>query len=58
MVRLTDRPDMTFDVYPERKTTTQQLQQPVEKKAAICHRSYIINALQEIVPLLFPSEIT
>ena len=25
MVKLTDRPDMTLDVYRERKTTTQQL---------------------------------
>ena len=24
MVRLTDHPDMTLDVYPERKTTIQQ----------------------------------
>ena len=27
MVRLTDRRDMTLDVYRERKTTTQQQQQ-------------------------------
>ena len=27
MVRLTDRPDMTLDVYGGRKTTTQQQQQ-------------------------------
>ena len=27
MVRLTDRPDMTFDVYRGRKTTMQQQQQ-------------------------------
>ena len=27
VVRLTDRPNMTFDVYCERKTTTQQQQQ-------------------------------
>ena len=27
MVRLTDRPDMTLDVYRGRKTTTQQQQQ-------------------------------
>ena len=25
VVRLTDRPDMTFDVYRERKTTNQQI---------------------------------
>ena len=28
VVRLSDRPDMTFDVYRGRKTTTQQQQQP------------------------------
>ena len=28
VVRLTDRPDMTLDVYRGRKTTTQQQQQP------------------------------
>ena len=28
MVRLTDRPDMTLDVYRGRKTTIQQQQQP------------------------------
>ena len=27
VVRLTDRPDMTLDVYPGRKTTMQQQQQ-------------------------------
>ena len=31
MVRLTDRPDMTLDVYRARKTTTQQQQQPIKK---------------------------
>ena len=29
VVRLTDRPDMTLDVYPGRKTTIQQQQQPM-----------------------------
>ena len=29
MVRLTDRPDMTLDVYRGRKTTTTQQQQPL-----------------------------
>ena len=31
VVRLTDRPDMTLDVYRGRKTTMQQQQLPVEK---------------------------
>ena len=30
VVRLTDRPDMTLDVYRGRKTTTQQQQQRAE----------------------------
>ena len=30
MVRLTDRPDMTLDVYRGRKTTTKQQQDPDE----------------------------
>ena len=33
VVRLTDRPDMTFDVYRGRKTTTQQ-QQPKHSSAS------------------------
>ena len=32
VVRLTDRPDMTFDVYHGRKTTMQQQQQPMGEK--------------------------
>ena len=31
VVRLTDRPDMTLDVYCGRKTTIQQQQQPVSR---------------------------
>ena len=31
VVRLTDRPDMTIDVYRGRKTTIQQQQQQLEK---------------------------
>ena len=37
VVRLTDRPDMTLDVYHGCKTTTQQQQQPVFSKFE--HRS-------------------
>ena len=33
VVRITDHPDMTLDVYRARKTTTQQKQQATEK----CH---------------------
>ena len=41
MVRLTDRPDMTLDVYRGRKTTTQQQQQQ-------CNLSYDVAVLQWI----------
>ena len=34
VVRLTDRPDMTLDVYRGRKTTNQQQQQPKESSYA------------------------
>ena len=38
VVRLTDRPDMTLDVYRGRKTTIQQQQQlTVLEKLRICH---------------------
>ena len=35
VVRLTDRPDMTLDVYRGRKTTMQQQQQPVPGRPTI-----------------------
>ena len=35
VVRLTDRPDMTLDVYRGRKTTTQQQQQLVNKNICV-----------------------
>ena len=35
MVRLTDRPDMTLDVYRRRKTTTQRQQQWLEVKVTV-----------------------
>ena len=34
VVRLTDRPDMTLDVYRGRKTTIQQQQQPIKGTCA------------------------
>ena len=37
VVRLTDRPDMTLDVYRGRKTTMQQQQQPLE----VSHRCIV-----------------
>ena len=37
VVRLTDRPDMTLDVYRGRKTTMQQQQQQQQEKASHVH---------------------
>ena len=34
MVRLTDRPDMTLDVYRGRKTTIQQQQEPSRRNGS------------------------
>ena len=44
VVRLTDRPDMTLDVYRGRKTTTQQQQQSVTKQSFV-----VICATQPIL---------
>ena len=38
VVRLTDRPDMTLDVYRGRKTTAQQQQQPAWHKRVNIHK--------------------
>ena len=35
MVRLTDRPDMTLDVYRGRKTTTEQQQQNLPARGSV-----------------------
>ena len=40
VVRLTDRPDMTLDVYRGHKTTTQQQQQWLEVKVTIKGREF------------------
>ena len=42
MVRLTDRPDMTLDVYRGRKTTKQQQQQPCDYG---CHEILLYDAI-------------
>ena len=44
MVRLTDRPDMTLDVYRGRKTTTQQ--QPAKKIEPFVSKLNIRRLLQ------------
>ena len=36
VVRLTDRPDMTLDVYRGRKTTIQQQQQYFQSREVLC----------------------
>ena len=48
MVRLTDRPEMTLDVYHGRKTTIQQQQQILNLKAAEMKIVEFANALDEV----------
>ena len=38
VVRLTDRPDMTLDVYRRRKATVQQQEQHIKKSVAFPYR--------------------
>ena len=51
MVRLTDRPDMTLDVYLGRKTTIQQQQRLLKHESQhalvnnIDHRNYLMKML-------------
>ena len=44
MVRLTDRPDMTLDVYLGRKTTMQQMQQPLSANNVILNLHELLFA--------------
>ena len=46
VVRLTDRPDITLDVYRGRKTTMQQQQQPISDKEKYLHLRKSSNATQ------------
>ena len=48
MVRLTDRPDMTLDVYRGRKTTMQQQQQK------LFHPKFMISAMTDFYMVNFP----
>ena len=48
VVRLTDRPDMTLDVYRGRKTTTQQQQQQS------LDNQTVHNHLTRVPPVVFP----
>ena len=49
MVRLTDHPDMTLDVYRGRKTTTQQLTDANSLfKVVICGKYINLNKIKKI----------
>ena len=50
MVRLTDRPDMTFDVYRGRKTTIQQQQQ--QQRLNKCTSKHIYEPNLMVLPLV------
>ena len=58
MVRLNDRPDMTLDVYPGRKTTIQQQQQIYKDLLSLSSQEIdltVINVWAEPEKLLFSS---
>ena len=48
VVRLTDRPDMTLDVYRGRKTTIQQQQQILSSVINLLPQTYIFSDVLEI----------
>ena len=48
MVRLTDRPDMTYDVYRERKTTTKQQQHQRQNERKIKKQNAMARSSAEI----------
>ena len=52
VVRLTDRPDMTLDVYRGRKTTTQQQQMPILAMHLICNSICLRGAQDHYGPLV------
>ena len=51
MVRLTDRPDMTLDVYRGCKTTIQQQQQPYSLKINGGNKSFIFILASHLITL-------
>ena len=53
VVRLTDRPDMTLDVYRGRKTTMQQQQQYIKAKKWVCRRLIFRATVHKMPDLLF-----
>ena len=58
VVRLTDRPDMTLDVYRGRKTTMQQQQQRAEILQAYVHACVIVLQYNTPVNDLFLQKCT
>ena len=50
VVRLTDRPDMTLDVYRGRKTTIQQQQQPSTISKDTCGAKITLDSLSAELP--------
>ena len=48
MVRFTDRPDMTLDVYRGRKTTLQQRQQQAEKHSSQFQKKFSTSHLHTV----------
>ena len=52
VVRLTDRPDMTLDVYRGRKTTIQQYNTvPTKIRTHDCLRGFICNFCESIIAM-------
>ena len=53
MVRLTDRPDMTLDVYRGRKTTQQQQQQTLQVTGYLVLKIWIFRGLWHKFSFIF-----
>ena len=51
VVRLTDRPDMTLDVYRGRKTTMQQQQQSLRITLHVCAK--ILHAVKRFIDTIY-----
>ena len=54
VVRLTDRPDMTLDVYRGRKTAIQQQQQPLTVSSTLGMAAYILHVTHFLTMLYLP----
>ena len=51
VVRLTDRPEMTLDLYRGRKTTTQQQQQHMSRKVTLDWQLYMEELIASLIML-------